>query len=106
MPKSVHIPTVSRFVGQLMAAEGHRRASMPEQGGWVVQRVLWDGTAVALVSWAYSGVEEDGTPSNLVENRSRSEEIRKIGEMLLKRGYVLRGFSERHNRFFVVPDGV
>jgi len=111
MPKTtikttVHVPTVTRLVRQLMEPLGHKRANCPRNGGWAVTATAWDMKPVAFIHWAHTGTEADGTPSNMVEGRVRSEEIKAIGEMLQAKGYRLSGFHEGQNFFHVIPEGV
>lgn len=103
--KKVHVATISRLVRQLMEPQGHKRANCPLHGGWAVSGTAWNMKPVALVHWAHTGTEEDGTPSNMVQ-RPLSDEVRQIAKMLEGRGYRLQGLRDDLNHFFVVPDGV
>jgi len=76
------------------------------RGGFTCSEVLWDMVPVALISRAYAGTEPDGTPSNMVEGRPLHEELRRIAELLRRKGYTLSRYDEAKDLFFVVPDSL
>lgn len=106
MAKKPHLPTISRLVRQLFEGTEHQRADMPLNGGWATSGTLWNMKPVVFVHWAYAGTEPDGTPSNMVEGRPLSDEVREIAEMLQERGYKIEGLREDRNFFHVIPDGI
>lgn len=106
MAKNVHVPTVTRLVRQLLEPLGHKQANMPVHGGWVVSSKLWNMQQGAFICWAHHGTEADGTPSNMVEGRPLSPELKAVAAMLELNGYRVANLREDRNFFDVVPDGV
>lgn len=98
--REVHIPTIARLVKQLFEGTEHKRADMPEHGGWVVSQTYRNMQSVAFVCWAYAGTEADGTPSNMVE-RGLTPEVRKMHEHLKALGYNVSCLREDSNFFHV-----
>lgn len=98
----VHIPTIAKLVKQLFEGTEHKRANMPEHGGWAVSQTYWNMRSVAFVHWAYAGTEGDGTPSNMVE-RGLTDEVRKMHEHLKTLGYSVSHLREDSNFFHVLP---
>jgi hypothetical protein len=93
--KNPHVSAIVRLINQELRFE---RANVPVHGGYAVTQSAWDMVPVAFVHWAYAG-------DNMRE-RGLSDEVRKIAELLLSRGYALAELREDRNYFFVVPESL
>lgn len=90
-----HVPTLTRVIREEL---GFARANYPAYGGFTVTVVHWDMVPVVLIGWC----PEPNSP----EATGLTDEVRKIADLLKGRGYLLKGFREDRNSFFVLPEAL
>lgn len=92
--KTPHGPTLVRLAKEL----GFERTNLPEAGGFIVHKVLWEMVPVFMIGWAYKDRDMD--------DRSLTSEVRKLAEMFKERGYALDCLRDDRNFFFVIPESL